>query len=374
VGNRRRVFVAGRGAVSGFGAGRRVLADAIHAGERAVRPRARTAAFPAPTNVAAEAPPECLRGADGEADHARVLALLAAREALEEAGAPDPRTIGLVLASTKADLSGIVGEGDGCGQAARLAQRLAADLGLAGVRAAVSTACASGLVALALAERRIARGEAERLLVIGVDALGPFTLRGFGSLSALDPEPCRPFDARRRGLSLGEGAGALLLTACESESLGVRLAGHGGANDAFHPLHPPPGGEGLTLAVRRALASAELRAGDIDVIHLHGTGTVASDASEAAGLAAAFGGRTPPAFGTKAQTGHTLGAAGLLETLLLVEALERGTAPANAGLEQPDVDDRLDLVRAPRVLPRARRGLKVACGIGGVQAALVLEA
>jgi 3-oxoacyl-[acyl-carrier-protein] synthase II len=112
----------------------------------------------------------------------------------------------------------------------------------------------------------------------------------------------------------------------------------------------------------------------MDLIHLHGTGTLANDASEAAGLGAVYGGRTSAAFGSKAQTGHTLGAAGVIETLLAVEALQRGVVPANIGLEEQGVDGRLDLVREARPLARARRALKVAGGFGGIQAALVLQA
>jgi 3-oxoacyl-(acyl-carrier-protein) synthase len=107
---------------------------------------------------------------------------------------------------------------------------------------------------------------------------------------------------------------------------------------------------------------------------VHGTGTIANDSSEAAGLARLFGGRTAPAFGTKAQTGHTLGASGVVETMLVIEALEAAAAPANVGLETPDVDPGLDLVRSPRRLRAARHALKVAGGFGGMHAALVLQA
>jgi 3-oxoacyl-(acyl-carrier-protein) synthase len=383
VSGRQDVVIAGRGAVSGFGSGRELLTERVWAGARAVRPRERTAAFAAPTTVAAELPSGCLDGAC--APSARALALRAAREALAEAGQPDPAGIGLVLASTKAEFSGVASADrhaappaePGLGSPARLARALAAELGLASVLGAVSTACASGLVALSLAARRIERGEVERVLVVGVDVLTPFVMAGFGALHALDREACRPFDVARRGISLGEAAGAILLSAHARESIGVALTGHGGGNDATHPIHPDRDGAGLALATARALAHARLAPADVDLIHVHGTGTVANDASEALGLAGLFRGRTPPAFGTKAQTGHTLGAAGVIETLIAAEALLRGSVPPNIGLEEPGVDGRLDLVREHLRLPqrpRARHGLKVAGGFGGVQAALVLSA
>jgi 3-oxoacyl-[acyl-carrier-protein] synthase-1 len=367
----RAVFVAGRGAVTTFGAGVGAFADAVWAGHSGVQPRRRTARFELPTTVAAEVPDDCVPEAP-ESDRPLALARRAALEALDEARAADRGGIGLVLASTKADLSGVVGVGEGLGCPARLARRLAGELGLRGVTGVVSTACASGLVALSLAARRIARGEDERLLVVGADALCEFIMAGFGSLHALDSGPCRPFDVARRGVSLGEAAGALLLSAHAGESIGVALAGHGGANDACSAILPDDGGEGLALAARRALAAAGLAPREVDVVHAHGTATLANDRSEALGLVSLFGGRTPPVFGSKAQTGHTLGAAGVIETVLAIEALRRGQAPANVGLEEPGVEPRLDLVRERRPLPRARCALKVAGGFGGIQSAVVL--
>lgn len=375
---RRAVHVAGRGAVTGFGAGRVALVEGIFAGRRALAPRRRTAVFRAPTEVAAEFPAGCF-GADVVEDQLPLTAALCAgAEALAEArrsnpGLFDTNTVPLVLATTKADLSGFQTPGDGLGLPIRLAQRLAERLGLGVVLAAVSTACSSGLAALALAERRIALGEIERALVIGTDALNEFIMAGFGSMHILDPEPCRPFDQARRGLSLGDGAGAILLSAHAHESVGFRLAGHGGANDACHVTGCDREGRGLSLAVGRALAHAGLRPADVDLVHLHGTGTRANDSSESVALGTAFGGNTPPAFGTKAQTGHTLGASGVIESLLAMAALERAEVPANVGLEESNTDPRLQLTRAPTPLARARIALKVASGFGGMQQALLFQ-
>ncbi len=348
-----------------------MLQAGVTAGETALRDLADGACI-------ARVPPDVIGAARRDAQFALALGALAAREALAEAPGVDPRDIGLVLASAKADLSGVAdlgdGLGDGLGSPARLARRLAAELGLGGVTAAVSCACASGVAALSLAARRIVRGEAEHLLVVGVDVAHDFVQAGFASLGALQRGACRPFDARRHGMSLGDGAGAILLSAHAKESRGVSIAGWGGANDACHVTGPDREGAGLTLAVRRALQHAGIDASAIDLVHVHGTGTVANDACEARGLVAAFGGRTPPAFGTKAQTGHTLGAAGVLETLLACEALRRGVVSRNVGLEQPDVDAGLDLVREPRTLARSSCALKVSSGFGGIQAALVLQA
>jgi len=367
-------FVAGRGAVSTFGPHRGDLLEAVFAGTRGVAPRRRTAAFAAPTAVAAELDEATLSHLGGDTDLAFRCACAAAQEALAEAGDPPRDQVALILASTKADLSGILDAGDGLGLPARLGQRLVHALGLGTLLGAVSCACASGVVALTMAARHIQAGACKRVLVLGVDVLHEFVMAGFGSLNALDPEACRPFDASRRGISLGEAAAALLLTAHEHESIGAALVGAGGANDACHVTGPDRQGAGLARAAARAIAAAGLEPGAIDVVHLHGTATVANDATEAMGLRQVFGGQTPPAFGTKGQTGHTLGAAGILETMIAFEALRRRVAPANAGLVNPDVDAGLDLVRTPRPLARARHALKVASGFGGIQAAVVLRA
>ncbi|MCK5942951.1 MAG: hypothetical protein KAI24_13320 [Planctomycetes bacterium] len=372
------MFVAGRGAVTGFGRGVATLTDAIFAGGCALRPRRRTAGLRAETEVCGEFPDGALAVGDvPERDLPQRAAMLAAEEALDEAGRPDVRGLGVVLATTKADMSGICGEGQGLGSPIRLARAVSDALGCGRRATALSCACASGVLGIASAARRIASGECDRLLVVAADAVNEFILRGFGGMGALDPGPCRPFDERRRGVSLGDGAGAVVLTCHPDESLGVRVAGYAGANDACHVTGPDYEGLGVGLAARRAIAHAGLQPTDVDLLHLHATGTRANDRSEAIGLGAAWAevaDRTPPAFGTKAQTGHTLGAAGILESLLAIAALDRCVVPANHNLERSDCDPRLDLTTRPRPLPRSRHALKVASGFGGVQGAVVFSA
>lgn len=373
----RPVFVTGRGAVTALGRGVPALLAGLAAGRTGVLPRRRTAAWATPTAVAGEFPAEVVAELGGGGDLAFRSALMAANEALAEAGEPDRRRLGLVLASTKGDLSGVLDVGTGLGLPARLAHRTAAALGLGGVIGgvigSVSCACASGLVGLAMAARRLATGELDSVLVVGVDVLHEFVMAGFGSLHALDPGACRPFDRARRGLSVGEAAGALVLSVHDTESVGAALVGHGGANDACHVTGPDRQGQGLALAAARALRSAGLTTAAIDLLHLHGTATAANDTTEALGLVGLWGGRTPPAFGTKGQTGHTLGAGGVIETIASIGALQGRRAFANHGLVDGDVDPGLDLVRTTRELPRARHALKVASGFGGVQAAMVIR-
>ena len=181
----RSVHVAGRGAISGFGRGLAVLVDEVFGGRTALRPRERTASFVAPTSVAAEIPVAAVGAGVREVELISHVAAVAGREALDEAGVRGD-DIGLVLATTKADLSGITGEGAGYGSPMRLARSVATRLELARVHAAVSCACASGVIALAMAARRIAAGEVDRVLVIGVDVLNEFILRGFGAMHQQD--------------------------------------------------------------------------------------------------------------------------------------------------------------------------------------------
>ena len=373
---RRPVFVAGRGAVSGFGVGVRALADGVFAGQTSLRQRRRTAGYEVATNFVGEIPDGCFDRDVLDIDLPKHSALTAIEEALAEAGQPERSKMGMVLATTKADMSGICGSGEGLGSPMYLANQIHRQLELGVAPSALSCACASGVLGISSAARRIAIGECDRLIVIAVDTINEFILKGFGGMGALDPERCQPFDANRRGVSLGDGAAAIILSADERESIGVRVAGYAGANDACHVTGPDYEGIGIGLAATRAVRHAGLSMSDIDAIHLHATGTRANDKSEAIGLGNAWakhGDQTPPAFGSKSQTGHTLGAAGGIESLLTIAALERRMVPKNVGLEAPDCDPRLDLPTSPRPLTRARHALKVASGFGGVQGAAVFS-
>ena len=344
----------GAGAVTPFGVGAPALLEAIFAGRTALHP-----AEGFPVAALAETPSDPL-----------ACALAAAREAL---GAVDPAEVQLVLATTKADLAGVVGRGEERGAPWRLAAKLAAALEVTRPPVALSCACISGLSALAWAGRHLRRRRARWVLVVGVDVLSDFVRAGFEALLALDPAPCRPFDASRRGLCLGEAAGALLLGLDPTDDP-VALIGWGESNDANHVTGPSRTGAGLHLAAERALRRAEVAPAAVDYVHLHGTGTRYNDTAEALALSELFGGATPLASGTKAQTGHLLGAAGVIETLIVAEALRRGQAPYNVRLETSDVDPQLQLIRtAPAALPDPQVALKVGAGFGGLNAAVVLR-
>lgn len=226
-----------------------------------------------------------------------------------------------------------------------LARFCAEVLELSGPVTAVTTACSSSAKAFLLAQRWIETGIVDAVVVGGVDSLCLSTLCGFHSLQLLSEEPCRPFDAERNGISIGEAAGFALLSRSPAT---VQLCGGGESSDAWHMSTPHPEGLGAQLAMRQALRSAGLVAGDIGYVNAHGTGTPANDKSEAAAIASVFGPYGVPVSSTKGVTGHTLGAAGIVEALVTIEVLLRQQLPASANLRAQDSDFALDIVTDTR--------------------------
>jgi 3-oxoacyl-[acyl-carrier-protein] synthase-1 len=208
-------------------------------------------------------------------------------------------------------------------------------LGLEGPCLTVSTACSSSAKVFATAERLIRLGLVDAAVVGGVDTLCDSVLFGFNALELVSPEPCRPFDQARRGISIGEAAGFALLERVGMAPHAPRLLGYGESSDAHHMSTPHPEGLGAELALRDALARANLHADQVDYINLHGTASLKNDEVEAALVSRAFP-TTTRASSTKGFTGHTLGAAGILEAAFSLQAIEHGRVPANLGCTTPD--------------------------------------
>jgi 3-oxoacyl-[acyl-carrier-protein] synthase II len=257
---------------------------------------------------------------------------------------------------------------------------VAQGLGLMGPRVTTSTACSSGALAIVAAAGMVARGEAPVALALGVDALCRLTYAGFDALQALDPEPCRPFDATRRGLSLGEGAGAVVLERADhararGATILALLLGTGVTADAHHVTAPHPDGAGALGAFHAALAAAGVVPERVDYVNAHGSGTKHNDEVEVAALRAVLGARTSrvPVSSSKSQLGHCLAAAGALEAVVTVIALARGLVPATVTLRTPEAAwADLDLV--PDAGRRAALGVALSSsyGFGGHNVTLVL--
>ncbi len=251
------------------------------------------------------------------------------------------------------------------------AECLARALGIAGPVLAVSTACSSSAKALGTAQRLLTTGVCDAVLVAGVDTLCSLTLFGFHSLGLVAETACRPMDADRRGINIGEAAALLLLErAAPANGDAPRLLAVGESADAHHMAAPDPEGRGAEMAMAAALAQAGLAAAAVDYVKLHATATPLNDLAEARAVERLFGTHTP-CSGLKGALGHTLGASGALETVALLEALTSGWLPGTCGLETPDPACRLNLLRQTRHQP-ARRLLGNAFGFGGSNASVLL--
>ena len=225
------------------------------------------------------------------------------------------------------------------------ARFLKAELGLEGPCYVISTACSSSSKSLASAQRLIATGVCDAVLTGGVDSLCRMTLYGFKSLDIMSEQPCTPLDQHRCGISLGEGAGLLLLEKPhDAFSHCVHLLGCGESSDAHHMSAPHPEGKGAVIAMREALAQAGIVAADIDYVNLHATGTVLNDRVEMLAMEQVF----DPGIhcsGTKGLTGHTLGAAGGLETIITWLSLQQGFRPGTCNLDQVDAAFHCNVIR-----------------------------
>lgn len=246
-------------------------------------------------------------------------------------------------------------------------------VGAAGPAWVISTACSSSAKVFASAARLLASGLVDAAIVGGVDSLCLTTLYGFNSLELVAPEPCRPYDPARSGISIGEAAAFVLLERAP-DTLGptdIVLAGFGESSDAHHMSAPHPQGLGARLAMEQALASASLCPADIDYINLHGTGTPSNDAAEGLAVVTLFNTR-PAASSTKGATGHTLGAAGGLEAVFCAIALAEGMVPGSPGTRA--LDPGIDI--AYRLQPEAaplRHVLSNSLGFGGTNCSLVFS-
>jgi 3-oxoacyl-[acyl-carrier-protein] synthase I len=246
-----------------------------------------------------------------------------------------------------------------------------AALGLQGPAYVVSTACSSSAKVFAAAARMIDAGIVDAAVVGGVDSLCMTTLYGFASLELLSPQICRPWDAERNGLSIGEAA-AFALVERDCAQPQAWLLGAGESSDGHHMSSPHPEGAGAVQAMRAALTQARLQPGDVDYLNLHGTGTPGNDTAEDIAVCTVFG-RELPCSSTKGHTGHTLGAAGGVEAAIGMLALTHGVMPAGLNVQTPDPALRANYLRQMR-----QQTLHVVAsncfGFGGSNACLIFGA
>jgi len=247
-------------------------------------------------------------------------------------------------------------------------------LGLRGPAVVVSSACSSSAKVFGNAARMMAAGICDAAVVGGVDTLCLTTLYGFSSLGLVSRAPCRPSDADRDGISIGEGAGFALLekAAAKPDQPAAMVLGVGESCDAYHMSTPHPEGTGARLAMQRALAAAGLTAKDIDYINLHGTATQSNDAAEDKAVFALFGDQTP-CSSTKGWTGHLLGAAGITEAIISILAIRNGLMPGSMHTRNVDPALKSNHLLANRDA-RVNRVLSNSFGFGGSNCSLILAA
>jgi len=294
-------------------------------------------------------------GAEKDVTRTALLGIHAAREAVQTAGIDVTKwRTGLISATTvggmdkteeffnefiresnKGRLRNVVNHE--CGKTTEL---IADDLGIRGFISTINTACSSSVNAIAFGARLISHGLLDVVVAGGTDALTKFTLNGFNSLMILDQQECRPFDASRSGLNLGEGAGFLVLVSERVQkennlhTMGY-VSGYANTNDAFHQTASSPEGRGSFSAMQKALSMSGLQPAEIDYINLHGTGTLNNDLSEGTAVARLFGERYPRLSSTKACTGHTLGASGGIEAVFSIMAIRHQCVFPNLRFENP---------------------------------------
>ena len=308
------------------------------------------------------------------------LARIAAEEAMKDAGdAPDAVVIGVTtggMSVTEELLKTGILDPDKYKyhSTGSVGEYVARHVECNGPVLTVSTACSSGAVALKIALEMLRSGKAKQVLAGGVDALCRLTYYGFHSLQLVDETGAHPFDRKRRGMSVGEGAAMLLLTAAESPPQNAlsELLGAGLSCDAYHPAAPHPEGLGALTAMQDALSDARISPADIDYIHLHGTGTVDNDLAEARAIHTLFRDRPiPPLSSQKGAIGHSLAAAGAMGAAVSTLSITNSIIPANTGFHDPD--PLLNLIPAVKpVEANVNTVLANSFGFGGNNAVLVL--
>jgi 3-oxoacyl-[acyl-carrier-protein] synthase-1 len=284
-----------------------------------------------------------------------LLGLIAAKEAVKNAGITDMKEFrtGIISATSVGGMGMTENlwfdyldtektgdwlkyiEAHECGDSTEF---IADNLGIKDYLSTISTACSSSANAIMFGARLIKHGLLDRVVVGGTDSMARFTINGFMTLMILDKENCKPFDAERQGLNLGEGAGFLVIEsekAAKGKEILAELSGYGNSNDAYHQTASSPDGAGAFLAIEKAFKTSGLKPVDIDYINAHGTGTTINDLSEGTAIDRMFNKNVPKISSTKAFTGHTLGACAAIEAIFSVLAINNNTVFPNLNYKNP---------------------------------------
>lgn len=294
-----------------------------------------------------------------------------------------PNDARLLLATTKGEidlLEKTLIEGKPAAAESALPRLLKKVVALAGTRGeglVLSAACTSSAAALARAAALVHHRQTDCVLVVAGDGVTEFVYAGFSSLMALDKVPARPFDRNRGGLSVGEAAGFAIVMSeerarREGRPLLAEICGWGLSDDANHMTGPSRTSEGLVMALGKALQAAGIEARQVGFIAAHGTGTSYNDSMEMRAFQTVFGARRRPVYSVKGGLGHTMGAAGLVETLIAQRALQEGCVPPTVNLKEADADAVGWVADVPQAVAPGTWAVVTNAGFGGVNTALVL--
>ena len=383
-----RIVITGAGVVSAIGCGQADTLSALREKRSGIGPvkylETSLRDFPVGEAPLSNAELSARTGAPETWPRTTLLSVMALQEALVQAGMMEgitlPDSLMLVSGTTVGgmDLSEKLypaySPWHSCGASTDLAAQF---LGFSHATT-LSTACSSAANAFIYAANLIRCGLAQRVVAGGAESLSDYHLNGFNSLMILDREWCRPFDASRAGLNLGEGAAFLVLETEESalergaKPLAV-LSGWGNACDAFHQTASSENGEGAFLAMSQALNRAGLKPSDIDYVNAHGTGTPNNDASESTALRRIFGDILPPVSSTKPFTGHTTSASGSIEAVFCLLALQHGFLPPELNWREADPNCIVPYCHSERSEESPRHILSNAFGFGGNDSSIILS-
>lgn len=305
------------------------------------------------------------------------LLIASISDALTNSGikASDNKTV-LIISSTKGNISLLETEAPSESLNKRISLNTSAKLvadyfQFSSQPVIISNACISGMLAILTGMRLLQSGEYENAVVAGADVISKFVLSGFQSFQAVSQAPCKPFDAARDGINLGEGAGTVILTSKKEYSSGVKVAGGSVSNDANHISGPSRTGEELSMAITKAMNAAGLSAGNIDFISAHGTATVYNDEMEARAISLA-GLQAVPVNSLKGYYGHTLGAAGLIESIISIQSLKKNQVIPTRGFKNIGVSQPVNIC-SETYSATLNNCLKTASGFGGCNAAMVFS-
>lgn len=377
------VYITAAHTITGFGTGLDSLYGGLVSGKHAL---SRVKGFDTQSYAS---PYACLipeaQGTHPQCEGGKPRIFALADSIIKELGPVDKKAL-LITASTKAGVEGL-GDLDhnllqsGLPQSglipSELPQYIARKLGLERSGFNINSACASSTIALAKGAQMIKNGQEDMVVICAMDLVSEFVFSGFSILGAMSPDPARPFDKNRNGLTLGEGAAILVLMSQgqirqTNSPILAELAGWGIASDAHHLIAPAKDGRGLKLAIRQSASTARIPLEHIQAINTHGTGTQYNDAMELGVIHQLFNPRTILANSIKGAIGHTLGAAGAIDAALCIKMLEKGILPGTKGLKEPE--NMAEGIFNPQAIP-FKKGpiLTTNSGFGGINAALILQ-